>query len=172
MSYKLNLGSGAERFNGFINIDLYDDTADIQADITEVPLADGCASEIMCIQVIEHIPYQKSQAVFNEMYRLLEENGTAHIETPDIDVIAKRIVDTGEITENTVHNLVGQYYRPWDKDRYDDWENNAASIHRNPWNFRRLWNHAKEAGFTEIESIPMECMHYKYEENLAVRLKK
>lgn len=166
---KLNLGSGDVRFEGFINIDLYDKTADIQADICDVPLEDYCAEEIKCIQVIEHVPYNKSDAMFKEMFRLLKVGGFVDVETPNIDVIAKRIVDTGDISDNTVYNLVGEYYRPWDKDRYEDWECNAASIHRNPWNFKRLQRFTERAGFS-VELKDWIDSIYNCEENLYVRL--
>lgn len=166
---KLNLGSGDVRFDGFVNIDLYDSTADIQADICDVPLEGGCADEIKCIQVIEHVPYNESDAMFQEMFRLLKIGGYAEIETPNIDVIAKRIIDTGDITDNTMYNLVGEYYRPWDKDRYSDWEHNAASIHRNPWNIKRLQRFAERAGFS-VELKDWQDSIYKCEENLYVRL--
>lgn len=169
MSYKLNLGSGDVRFDGFINVDLYDSTADIQADICDVPLPDSSVSEIKCIQVVEHVPYNKSEAMFKEMHRLLEAGGIAIIETPNIDVIAKRIVDTGEISDNTIYNLVGEYYRPWDKERYCDWEHNAASIHRNPWNFKRLKDVAEKCGF-RAKLLKWEDSIYKCEENLHVKL--
>lgn len=168
---KLNLGSGNVRFPGFTNVDLYDDTADIRADISKLPFNDGSVAGIMCIQVVEHVPYNKSEEVFKEMYRVLEVGGIAKVETPNIDIIAKRILDTGEITDNTIHNLVGQYYRPWDKDRYDDWEMNAASIHRNPWNLKRIKQVCEPLGFS-VKELPWQESRYPYEENLSVCLTK
>lgn len=169
MSYKLNLGSGNVRIPGFINVDLYDDTADIQASIKEVPLPDESVSEIVAYQVIEHIHYAESEAVLREMYRLLEPGGTAIIETPDIDVVCKKILEEG-LTDKWIHNLVGQYHRPHDKERYRDWYHNAASIHRNPWNFKRMKDMAEAMGFT-IERRP-EADYYPCEENLSVLLTK
>jgi ubiquinone/menaquinone biosynthesis C-methylase UbiE len=166
---KLNLGAGNTKIDGFISVDLYDDKADIRADICELPFEDESIDEIVAYQVIEHVPYNKSQQMFDEMYRVLKVGGTAKVETPDISVIAKRIVDTGEISDNTIYNLVGEYYRPWDKDRYEDWEHNAASIHRNPWNEYRLRSICEPLGFS-LESYTSEI--YPYEENLAVCLTK
>lgn len=165
---KLNLGSGKERFEGFTNVDLYDDTADIQADICEVPLPDNSIDEIKCIQVIEHVPYNKNEDMFKEMYRLLKPNKFADIETPNIDVVCMNILREG-LTDQWVFNLVGEYYRPWDKDRYKDWEHNAASIHRNPWNLERIKRFAEPLGFRVEEKHWQESI-YKCEENLYVRL--
>lgn len=167
---KLNLGSGNVRFEGFTNVDLYDSTADIKADICNVPLEDGIADEIKCIQVVEHVPYNKNEALFAEMYRLLAPGGFVDLETPDIDVVCYRILQDG-LTDQWVHNLVGEYYRPHDKDRYEDWEHNLASIHRNPWNFERLERFASKPGFT-IKRMPWQESIYNVEENMFVRLYK
>ncbi len=166
---KVNLGSGDVRFDGFVNVDLYDQTADFQADICDTPFNDNSVDEIKCIQVIEHVPYQKSEAIFVEMNRILKPGAFADIETPNIEIIAKRIVDTGDISDNTIYNLVGEYYRPWDKDRYIDWEMNAASIHRNPWNPTRLKRVAGSSGL-RIELLDWKDSIYKCEENLYARL--
>lgn len=169
-SLKLNLGSGAERFSGFTNVDKYDDTADIKADLIDLPFNDNSVSEIKCIQVIEHIPYNYSQKVFEEMYRVLVSGGFADIETPNIDVVCKKILEEG-LTDQWVHNLVGEYYRPHDKDRYEDWEHNAASIHRNPWNLERIKRFVEPIGF-RVEHRPWQDSIYKCEENLYVRITK
>lgn len=165
---KANLGSGNVRFDGFTNVDLYDDTADIKADLKELPFNDGSVSEIKCIQVIEHIHYAESSKVFEEMYRVLEPGGFADIETPNIDVVCKKILEEG-LTDQWVHNLVGEYYRPHDKDRYDDWYHNAGSIHRNPWNEERLRRFVEPLGF-RVELRPWQESQYKCEENMYARL--
>jgi predicted SAM-dependent methyltransferase len=165
---KLNLGSGAERFDGFINVDLYDKTADVIADICNTPFENSSVDEIKCIQVIEHIPYNKSQDVFKEMYRLLKNGGYADIETPNIDVVCMGILREG-LLDKWIYNLVGEYYRPHDKNRYDDWEHNLASIHRNPWNLSRLRNIVADLGF-RLEEKHWSESQYKCEENLYVRL--
>ena len=167
---RLNLGSGNNRIDGFISVDLYDDEADVKADICELPFDNNSVDEIVCYQVVEHVPYNKSRAMFEEMARVLKPGGTALIETPDIDVVCRKILEEG-LLDKWIYNLVGEYYRPWDKGRYDDWEMNAASIHRNPWNFERLERIAKAAGFTHVERKEMS-EYYPYEENLSVCLKK
>lgn len=166
---KLNLGSGNNRVDGFVSVDLYDEEADVRADISELPFDSNSIEEIVCYQVVEHVPYNKSQQMFDEMYRVLVSGGTAKIETPDIDVVCRKILEEG-LQDKWIYNLVGEYHRPWDKDRYDDWEHNAASIHRNPWNFERLERIAKQAGFTKVERYTSTI--YPYEENMACLLTK
>lgn len=167
---KLNLGSGDSKFPGFTSVDLYDDEADVKADICELPFEDNSVDEIVAYQVIEHIPYWKSDQMFKEMYRVLKSNCTAIIETPDIDYICEDILikDDG-ISDIWIHSLVGEYYRPWDKERYDDWENCAASIHRNPWNFKRLQKICEPLGF-KLERLPWQNSQIAVPENMSVRL--
>ena len=168
---RLNLGAGNTKLEGFTSVDLYDKEADIQADICELPFKSNSIDEIVCYQVIEHVPYQNSTKVFAEMYRVLKKGGTAIIETPDIDVICAKILSEG-LTMPMIYNLVGEYYRPWDKDRYEDWENVAAAIHRNPWNFQRLSDEANKVGFQSSQVTNMEEMVSKFPENLRAVLTK
>lgn len=166
----LNIGSGDTKLDGFISVDLYDETADVRADICELPFEDGSISQIICYQVIEHCPYNKSQDIFDELYRVLKKGGTAIVETPDIDYVCQAILREG-LREKWIFNLVGEYYRPWDKDRYKDWENVAAAIHRNPWNYKRLEEHAWRSGF-DVTRLDLDMMQSKFKENLAVCLTK
>jgi len=167
---RLNLGSGNTKLDGFISVDLYDKEADVRADIAELPFDSESVDEIVCYQVIEHIPYQKSQQLFDEMYRVLKPGCRAILETPDIAVVARKILEEG-LTDNLMYNLVGEYYRPWDKDRYDDWEMNAASIHRNPWTLERLVKYGFVAGFSQINRRVPDY-YAEFEETMSVELVK
>jgi len=166
----LNLGSGDHRIPGFTNVDLYDETADVIADICELPFENDSIGDIVAYQVIEHIPYNKSKQMFEEMYRVMKKGSNAIVETPDIDVVCMSILEDG-LQDKWIYNLVGEYYRPWDKERYHDWEMNAAAIHRNPWNYERLEWICLPLGF-KMERIPWQDSQSKYPENMAVRLTK
>lgn len=166
---KLNLGAGDSKFEGFISVDLYDPKADVQADICDLPYEANTVDEIVAYQVIEHVPYQKSEKMFEEMYRVLKPGGTAIVETPNIGYIAQDIAMTDDIEPKFLYSLVGEYYRPWDKDRYPDWDNCAAAIHRNPWTLTRLKRIVEPLGF-KVEEL--QDKQIDVPENLAVRLTK
>jgi ubiquinone/menaquinone biosynthesis C-methylase UbiE len=165
---KLNLGAGEQKFDGFTSVDLYDPVADVKADICDLPFTSDSVDEIVAFQVIEHIPYQNSEMMFFEMYRVLKKGCTATIETPDIEYIAMKIVEDG-MKYDWIISLVGEYYRPWDKDRFDDWENHAGAIHRNPWTFGRIKEMCEVIGF-QVERI--KPTQIEVDENMAVRLTK
>lgn len=165
---KLNLGSGDMHMDGFINVDKYDKSADVMADITQLPYDDGSVDEIRAYQVFEHIAYNLSDALFEEMKRVLCVGGKAIIEVPDIDWTARRILDTG-IDHITLIMMYGEYHRPWDKDRYEDWNRTANGIHINAWNFKRFKEYADKYGFSiRQNSTEEKHPHYKMEENLSV----
>lgn len=167
---KLNLGSGDSKFEGFTSVDLYDEEADVQADICELPFEDNSVDGIVAYQVIEHVSYQRSQRMFNEMYRVLKPGATAILETPDIDYVSMGILEDG-LVDKWLFSLVGEYYRPWDKDRYPDWDNVAAAIHRNPWNYERLEKFCLPLGF-KMERLAWQESQIKVPENMSCRLTK
>jgi len=167
MALSLNLGSGDHRIDGFTNVDLYDETADVRADICELPFENESVDEIVAYQVIEHVAYNKAEQMFDEMYRVLKKGGTMITECPDIEWDAKQIAETGDINyQNTIH-LWGEYYRPWDTKRYKDWEHAAPALHINGFTWKKIQQIAEHYGF-EVKRLGIEDMVSKFEENLAV----
>lgn len=178
---KLNLGCGNNLLDGYINIDKYDKAADVQADICFLPYDDDSVEEIVAYQVIEHLPYWQTHIVtnnigvtydapfFQECFRVLKPGGFMVTECPDVEYIAKRIVETGEIDYTTICNLWGEYYRPWDKERYEDWEHQAGSLHINGFTWKTIQDIAAFVGFkVRLNTMDEKHPNYKYEENLSV----
>jgi SAM-dependent methyltransferase len=168
--YKLNLGSGEDHLEGFINIDKYDPEADIMADITQLPYESGSCDELRAYQVFEHIAYNLEDQLFKECHRVLCVGGKLIVETPDFDVACQMVLDRG-IDYTTTIMMFGEYHRPWDKDRYADWDFNAPSLHINSWDYRKFEEFAKKYGFsvrerTEDEQDP----RYNPETTLSVEL--
>lgn len=171
MAKKLNLGSGDEHIPGFISVDLYDESADVKADITELPFDDDSIDEVVAYQVIEHIPYWKEAKIFSEMYRVLKPGGKAVVECPDMEYIARHIIDSGDIADRWVKSIYGQYYRPWDIIRYKDAEDHEGSKHRNAFTFGKIRRLCVPLGFTvRRRDLAEKHPAYQYEENLSVEL--
>ena len=170
---KLDLGAGNQKTPGYISIDKYDDEADLKVDICEIDkhFVEGSVDETVCYQVIEHLPYQNSQKIFDVVYKVLKSGGRAIFETVDFDYVARKVLEEG-ITDKWTYNIYGEYFRPWDKERYDDWDNCAAAIHRNPWNFKKIKDCATKAGFSQVRKRTMDEKNplYPYLENLSVEV--
>lgn len=88
---KLNLGSGSNKIDGFINIDLNpDNKPDLVANILEpLPYNDGSIDEIVLFHTIEHIQKRLHRKLFREMYRLLSPDGKFILSYPEFSNIAR-----------------------------------------------------------------------------------
>ncbi len=180
MSLRLHLGCGETILPGYVNIDKYDPKADVMADICYLPYDDYSVDEILCYQVIEHLPYWQTSlmvrpeggslepAFFKECFRVMKKAATMITECPDVEFVAKRIVDSGDVDYTSMVNLYGEYFRPWDRDRYEDWEHFAGALHITAFTWGKIQKIADFCGF-RVERLSMDEKHDKYEENLAVR---
>ncbi len=179
---RLHLGCGNDIRAGYINIDKYDEAAQVKADACDLPYEDNSVDEIVSFQMIEHLPYWQTSVItsgmalfhepifFQECYRVLKPGGTMITECPDLEWIANRIVESGDIDYISTINLWGEYYRPWDKDRFPDWQHHAGGLHINGFTWGKIQKIADHVGFT-VEQQEMEAKdkRYRYPENLSVK---
>lgn len=164
---KLNLGAGDTKKEGFVSVDFYDKAADIQQDVVTLDLPDNSVDEMTAYQLIEHLPYNKTSAALANWFRMLRRGGRLVIECPDLVYVCHNILEDG-LHDKWLYNLYGEYYRPWDTERYPDWEYCQAAIHRQGFTFDRLKMELDRAGFTDIRRLPEVEMESKCPENLAV----
>lgn len=172
MNLKLNLGSGNNLISGFINIDKYDKEADMLLDMADIHTVfqPDSVEEIVCYQALEHTPWNQLEHILSSCYVVLKKGGTLLIEVPDMDVIARWILERG-IDQVVQDNIYGGYHRPWDRERYPDADFHAGSIHYQAFNFKKLEDALLKAGFSQVIKHTMEQKHkdYLYEENLSVK---
>jgi predicted SAM-dependent methyltransferase len=93
---KINLGSGNKPLPGFVNVDALPDAPDVDvvADISErIPLDDGCAELVYASHLLEHFPHAKTLDMLREWRRLLQPGGRLMIAVPNLDVIARVLVE-------------------------------------------------------------------------------
>lgn len=79
---KLNLGCGARKKAGFLNLDISDEfSPDIICDLEKgVPFKDDSIDEIRASHVLEHL--RDTIFVMNEIWRVCKNNAIVHIEVP------------------------------------------------------------------------------------------
>lgn len=167
---KLDLGAGKEKYQDYQSIDLYDPEADIKADASDLSeIKSGTVEEMVAFQLIEHVPYNRTTKMFKEWHRVLKPGGWVWIECPDIEYIAKKILEGG-LKRKWVHNLWGEYHRPWDKERYDDWKFAKAAQHVHGFTSESLLRYLEEAGFEMMTQITKTSeKHSQYPECLSIK---
>ena len=82
-STKLNLGAGAERKEGYINVDWQSITKpDVQLDLNALPypFADNSFELVEAFHVLEHL--DRPFAVMTEIRRILKPGGKLHVKVP------------------------------------------------------------------------------------------
>ena len=94
---KLNLACGNDIREGYLNIDLYNDAADVKYDITDMKdFNNSVADEILVYHIIEHFDVLQADAVLAEWFRVLKQNGIFKIETPDLFSTCKAFIEWPE----------------------------------------------------------------------------
>ncbi|MDE1190688.1 MAG: methyltransferase domain-containing protein [Arachidicoccus sp.] len=90
----------------FITTDLFDKTADIKADIQNMPFDNNSQSLIICNHVLEHVPNVK--VALKELYRILSQDGILEISVPTDKSFSHTIENTGELSVNERIEKFGQ----------------------------------------------------------------
>lgn len=108
---RLNLGCGSNWMSEeIINIDCRnllppEDKTYLRADIADLSdmFKDGAATEVWAYDVLEHFPQVQGNAILDEWVRLLALGGILHVKCPDLEALARFIL-------NPIVKVVG----PWE----------------------------------------------------------
>ena len=95
---KLNLGCGNDIKPGYINVDKYNNTGnvDYQWDLGKLEVPDGELDEIYTAHVFEHIGINDIYAVVEEWRRALKDNGDLIIRMPNLEHEVKIWLDASD----------------------------------------------------------------------------
>jgi len=107
---KLNLGSGWDNREGFVNVDFAPHhKPDIAADVLNLPIAEGAIEEIFAQDVLEHLPRTSTTEALAEWRRVTETDGVARIRVPSLfhAVDLMRSADTLSMHQILLQNLYG-----------------------------------------------------------------
>ena len=83
------LSIGGYRGDGFTNLDMYDERADVRAPIWDTGLADGTFDWIEAVHVLEHVPFRQVVPALVEIRRLLRPDGSAAVVVPNVAPVMK-----------------------------------------------------------------------------------
>lgn len=82
---KLNLACGSNYLDGWVNIDIDSDVADLELDLTQpLPYADGSVCYIYAEHFIEHIDQPSALSFLRECKRVMANNGVLRLSTPSL----------------------------------------------------------------------------------------
>jgi predicted SAM-dependent methyltransferase len=144
----LNLGCGNRRRENAINIDLRKTkVTDFVADITNLPLPKESVKKIESYHLVEHLPWRSVTGVFENWYEILIPGGELVIECPDFDQNVKDYL-SGKETKMQLFYIFGRQRFPGD-------------THHFGYNFERLKNLLKSAGFRDIKKEEPQDYHKK-----------
>lgn len=139
---KINAGCGRHILDGYCNIDaerspLARRAPDIIADVRSIPLADGCADELMAIHVFEHFYEWEVDALLAEWRRLIRPGGLLVLEMPDVVKAARNLI-AGSTDQLSMWGLYG-----------DPRARNPLMCHKWGWTFATLAPRLAAAGFDD-----------------------
>jgi predicted SAM-dependent methyltransferase len=96
VALRLNLGSGDVPIPGFVNLDGLSGApgVDVVADLAEpLPYDDGSVDLIYAAHILEHFATDEVPARLGDWRRVLRPGGVLMVAVPDLDVIARTLVD-------------------------------------------------------------------------------
>jgi len=82
-----NLGCGNKKWDGWINVDLHSDIADLKCDLRKLEIASDSADAVAAIHVLEHFYEWEVAEVLTEWKRVLKPSGKMILEMPCMDKV-------------------------------------------------------------------------------------
>jgi len=89
------IGSGEDRYDDCLRLDVRESVKpDIVWDLEKLPLPfkDEEFDLIYAKDVVENITWRKTEALLNELFRILKHGGKIYIQVPDLEAIAKKAI--------------------------------------------------------------------------------
>jgi len=112
---KINLGCGNDIRSGYINIDRFNNTGevDLKSDLGALPFIDGSVDEIFTSHVFEHIGINDIYSVVEEWKRVLKVNGKLEIRVPNLELEVKKWLEASDDRKwFETHRIFGSQSHP------------------------------------------------------------
>jgi predicted SAM-dependent methyltransferase len=134
---KIHLGSGKHRIEGYINIDLYSDEADIKDDIITLDKFKPSSIELIySSNSLEHFGKFKYKKALTRWYELLKPDGILRLSVPDFEALCKYYTETKDLD-----SIYSALYAGQDS----EW-----NFHYWCWDFEHLKKDLEAVGFRDV----------------------
>ncbi len=139
---KVDLGGGHQPKEGYANVDLYVEEADVKADILHLPFSDGQLDEINASHILEHLPKDDVILALKECYRTLRADGWLAAEVPDLEDVVRDwlAVDESQRWGIRIQRIYGLECHP-------------GEFHKTGFTVNRLRSLLIEAGFVNAAVV-------------------
>lgn len=129
----------------YLNVDIVSfPQVDLVFDIREkFPLKDGVIAEVISLATLEHFRRHHNEHILNEFFRVLQSGGVLRVSTPDVEAIAKGLLD-GEDLEKVNQHFFGKF-KSEDTDDFD--------VHKWMYPASEMIKVLEEIGFTDVKQI-------------------
>jgi len=150
--YKLNLGCGTNRKQGWVNIDLTRG-ADLRLDLREpIPFRNNSCSIIYCEHFLEHLDYPEIiNSFLREIHRILRPGGVFSMGVPDTEWPLKAYLD---MDDSDYFEFVDKnWHAPWCRTRMEhiNYHFSQEGLHKFAYDFETVEILLQDSGFTEIK---------------------
>jgi len=146
---KLDICGGSAPKNGFLNVDIDFDVADIVADISEsLPFRNESVDEIWSCHTIEHFTKEKGIEILDEFWRVLKQNGILNIACPCLKSICKAY-----LSRDLDMKKIQWYLHGAQTNQYD--------FHEIVWDVEWLAIFLRRTGFKNVREVP-----YTYQQHI------
>jgi predicted SAM-dependent methyltransferase len=140
---KIHLACGRHYLDGWVNCDLVRHPKaklppDVICDVSDIPLSDGIADELLIVHILEHFYQWETPKVLAEWARLLRSGGKIVIEMPDVIKAAKNLIK-GHSDQMAMWPLYG-----------DQTLKDPLMCHKWGWSFNTIKPLLEQAGFRDI----------------------
>ena len=177
---RLNLGCGARRIDGWINIDNYDydprDTSrtgsayDLKMDIRQLEVMPETADMIMLVHVMEHFPRWEAVAMVKHYYECLRPGGKLVVEMPDLDKCIEWYL-AGDKAPH-IQTRMGSLNMGYTQFYGNQWDGLDYETHRFVWRIADFVAVLREAGFWISQADHEAQFHQKGRDMFVVAEKK
>lgn len=150
---KINMGSGPDYKQGYINVDGAHPSADVKEDAFKFILEDNSVDEMHASHFIEHVPQHRAPEILSIWHKMLKEGGRLIMEQPDLEQMCKDFVNQSEeerhVTTTCIYGDVYGYFlhhgiKP---------ENDSAEAREKGTLSPHLWGYTPRSLSKLVESI-------------------